>query len=90
MYEIQFGISQSDGDSHAWRFSGDYHSCRNHNARNGLFVGPETRSFSEQTVGDAAFVWRRSEFRRTVEEGVECTLFRNEACERVIRAYQTS
>lgn len=68
-----------DGDKSCLALFRRHYSCRNHNAKNGLFVGPGDKIVLRTDSGDAVFVWRRAEFRADGQEGVECTLFRNES-----------
>jgi len=48
-------------------------------ARNPRFVGPGEAMVLVLPDYRALFVWRRSEFRLDEQEGVECTVFRNES-----------
>jgi hypothetical protein len=68
-----------DGDKSCLALFRRHYSCRNTKARNGLFVGPGDKIVLRTDAGDAVFVWRRAEYRADEQEGVECTLFRNES-----------
>ncbi len=47
-----------------------------------LFIGPGGKLVLVSPWEDAVFAWRRSEFRRDGQTGIECTIFRNEGRER--------
>lgn len=67
-----------DGDASCYALFRRHYSCRNKRPRNGLFVGPGDKIVLRNDEGTAVFVWRRAEYRADGQEGVECTLFRNE------------
>lgn len=67
-----------DGDRSCLQLFRRHYSCRNLRPKNGLFVGPGNKIVLRTDPGDAVFVWRLAEFRADGQEGIECTLFRNE------------
>ena len=67
-----------DGDKTCLALFRRHYSCRNTKPKNRLFVGPGDKIVLRTDSGDAVFVWRGSEFRADDQEGIECTLFRNE------------
>jgi len=68
-----------DGDRSCLRLFRRHYSCRNKRPKQGQFVGPGEHVVLRTDRGDAVFVWRAAEFRRDGQEGIECSLFRNES-----------
>lgn len=68
-----------DGDRSCFALFRRHYSCRNKRPRNGLFVGPGDKIVLRTNAGDAVFVWRHAQHRADDQEGIECTLFRNES-----------
>ena len=56
-----------------------HYSCKNKQPRQDQFVGPGSHIVLRTDDGDAVFVWRAAEFRADKQEGIECSLFRNES-----------
>lgn len=67
-----------DGDLSVRDLYRRHYSSRKSKRTSDLVVGPGDKIVLRSADGDAAFVWRRSEHRRDKQQGVECTLFRNE------------
>lgn len=55
-----------------------HYSSRKSKRNSDLVIGPGDKIVLRSAEGDAAFAWRLSRFRRDGQEGVECSLFRNE------------
>ncbi len=56
-----------------------HYSSRKSKRTRDLVIGPGDKIVLRTADGDAAFAWRYSRFRRDGQEGVECSLFRNES-----------
>lgn len=67
-----------DGDRSCLRLYRRHYSCKNKKPRQGQFVGPGEHIVLRTDDGDAVFVWRFARYRADGQEGVECSLFRNE------------
>lgn len=67
-----------DGDRSCLALHRRHYSARNKAPKQGQFVGPGEHIVLRTDDGNAVFVWRFPEFRRDGQEGVECSLFRNE------------
>lgn len=68
-----------DGDkSCLWLYRRHY-SCKNKKPKQGQIVGPGEHLVLRTDEGDAVFVWRAGKFRADKQEGIECSLFRNES-----------
>jgi transposase len=78
MYDPLWYLTK-DGDRSCYELFRRHYSCRNLRPKKGLFVGPGEKIVLRTDGGDAVFVWRQSQFRSDGQEGVECTLFRNES-----------
>lgn len=68
-----------DGDLSCYQLFRRHYSCRTVNPQKRLFVGPGEKIVLRTDAGDAVFVWRLAEHRADSQEGIECTLFRNES-----------
>ena len=66
----------SDGYPPARRLADKHYSRKTFGAT--LFVGPGEKMVLLTPENDALFVWRLSVYRLDGQEGIECTLFRNE------------
>jgi hypothetical protein len=71
-----------DGDLSCLALFRRHYSCRNRQPKQNQFVGPGEHIVLRTDDGDAVFVWRAAEYRRDGQEGVECSLFRNESAHR--------
>lgn len=72
-----------DGDTHALDLYRRHYSCKRpgDKLRGGNYArvaGPGETMVLISTDGRALFVWRREQYRRDAQEGVNCTVFRNE------------
>lgn len=68
-----------DGDASCLALFRRHYSCRNLSPKQSQFVGPGEHIVLRTDDGDAVFVWRRPKYRADQQEGVECTIFRNES-----------
>lgn len=68
-----------DGDASCLALFRRHYSCHNKSPRQGQFVGPGEHLVLRTDDGDAVFVWRAAEYRADKQEGIECSLFRNES-----------
>ena len=67
-----------DGDRSCLALYREHYSCRNFEASQ--FVGPGEHIVLRTDAGDAVFVWRKYiDDTIPAQEGVECSLFRNES-----------
>jgi hypothetical protein len=68
-----------DGDRSCRRLFQRHYSCRDtSDSRSAQFVGPGEHIVLRTDECNAMFVWRRSLYRADGQEGVECSIFRNE------------
>lgn len=68
-----------DGDASCLRLYRRHYSRRNKRPKQGQFVGPGHHIVLRTNAADAVFVWRAAKYRRDGQQGIECSLFRNEA-----------
>lgn len=68
-----------DGDRSCVALYRRHYSCRNRKPQRDQIVGPGEHIVLRTDAGDAVFVWRAAQFRADGQEGVECSLFRNES-----------
>lgn len=69
-----------DGDVNCLALYRRHYSCRNRRDRQRQIVGPGEHIVMRTDDGDAVFVWRNYiDHTEPPQEGVECSLFRNES-----------
>lgn len=68
-----------DGDRSCLELFKRHYSCRTAGARRELFVGPGERIVLRTDAADALFVWRFERHRYDKQEGINCSVFRNES-----------
>lgn len=66
-----------DGDRSCLDLFRRHYSCRNRSGR--IFAGPGDRIILRTDQADALFVWRHERFRSDDQEGINCSVFRNES-----------
>lgn len=67
-----------DGDRSCLGLFRRHYSCHNKKPKQAQFVGPGEHIVLRTDEGDAVFVWRAAKFRKDGQQGIECSLFRNE------------
>lgn len=70
-------IETKDGDSFARQLADRHYSRKTHGAK--MFVGPGEKIVMVTPDYKALFCWRISRIRKDGQEGIECTIFRNES-----------
>lgn len=67
-----------DADPVALRLFQRHYSCSNLNPKNGQFVAPGEKMILLGGDAKALFVWNKQLFRQDGQQGINCSVFRNE------------
>lgn len=72
-------IETKDGDPRAREIADRHYSRNPRKIGHSRFVGPGERIVLVTQNYDALFVWRKCKYRQDDQQGIECSLFRNES-----------